>query len=46
VDAGDGLRIGEALAVSWPDVELEARTVEVDSKLIRIKVRGCAMCAG
>jgi Phage integrase family len=35
-----GLRIGEALAVSWSDVDLEARTVEVDWKLIRIKGEG------
>lgn len=31
---------GEALAVSWSDVDLEARTVEVDWKLIRIKGEG------
>ena len=35
-----GLRIGEALAVSWSDVDLDARTVEVDWKLIRIKGEG------
>jgi integrase len=35
-----GLRIGEALAVCWSDVDLEARTVEVDWKLIRIKGEG------
>ena len=35
-----GLRVGEALAVSWSDVDLEARTVEVDWKLIRIKGEG------
>jgi integrase len=35
-----GLRIGEALAVSWSDVDLEARTVEVDWKLIRTKGEG------
>ena len=32
-----GLRIGEALAVAWSDVDLDAGTVEVDWKLIRIK---------
>lgn len=32
-----GLRIGEALAVSWSDVDLDAPTVEVDWKLLRIK---------
>ena len=35
-----GLRIGEALAVSWSDVDLDAGTVEVDWKLIRIKGEG------
>lgn len=35
-----GLRIGEALAVSWSDVDLDMRTVEVDWKLIRIKGEG------
>lgn len=32
-----GLRIGEALAVAWSDVDLDAGTVDVDWKLIRIK---------
>jgi integrase len=31
-----GLRIGEALAVAWSDIDLEAGTVEVDWKLIRV----------
>jgi integrase len=35
-----GLRIGEALAVAWSDVDLDAGTVEVDWKLIRIKGEG------
>lgn len=35
-----GLRIGEALAVCWSDVDLDAGTVEVDWKLIRIKGEG------
>ena len=37
-----GLRIGEALAVAWSDVDLDAGTVEVDWKLIRITRRGPA----
>lgn len=35
-----GLRIGEALAVAWSDVDLGAGTVEVDWKLIRITGEG------
>jgi integrase len=35
-----GLRIGEALAVAWSDVDLDAGTVEVDWKLIRITGEG------
>jgi integrase len=35
-----GLRIGEALAVTWSDVDLDAGTVEVDWKLQRIKGEG------
>jgi integrase len=35
-----GVRIGEALAVSWLEVDLDARSVEVDWKLIRIKGDG------
>ncbi|HEY6745525.1 MAG TPA: site-specific integrase [Mycobacteriales bacterium] len=37
-----GLRIGEALAVAWSDVDLDTATVEVDWKLIRIRARACA----
>jgi integrase len=32
-----GLRIDEALATAWSDVDLDAETVDVDWKLIRIK---------
>lgn len=35
-----GVRIGEALAVSWSEVDLEARSVEIDWKLVRIKGEG------
>jgi integrase len=32
-----GVRIGEALAVSWDDVDLKAGRVEIDHTLVRIK---------
>jgi len=35
-----GLRIGGALAVTWSDVDLDAGTVDVDWKLIRITGEG------
>jgi integrase len=35
-----GVRIGEALAVYWPDLDLKARTVAVDHTIIRVKRRG------
>lgn len=35
-----GLRIGEALATAWSDVDLDAGPVDVDWKLIRIKGEG------
>jgi integrase len=35
-----GLRIGEALAVTWADVDLEAGTVDVDWKILRINGDG------
>jgi hypothetical protein len=35
-----GVRIGEALAVSWSEVDLDARSVEIDWKLVRIKGEG------
>lgn len=34
---GTGVRIGEALAVSWEEVDLSAGTVNIDYTLIRIK---------
>lgn len=34
---GTGVRIGEALSVSWDEVDLAAGTVEIDHTLIRIK---------
>ncbi len=35
-----GVRIGEALAVYWSDVDFSAGTVAVDHTVIRIKARG------
>ncbi|CAL9618299.1 Tyrosine recombinase XerC [Actinosynnema sp. ALI-1.44] len=35
-----GVRIGEALAVYWDDVDLDARTVDVDYTVIRVKGTG------
>jgi integrase len=35
-----GVRIGEALAVSWSEVDLDARSVEIDWKLVRINGEG------
>ncbi|MEU6155224.1 site-specific integrase [Actinosynnema sp. NPDC047251] len=35
-----GVRIGEALAVYWDDVDLEAGTVAVDFTVIRVKAAG------
>jgi integrase len=35
-----GLRISEALAVTWSDVDLDAGTVEVDWKLLRVTGQG------
>jgi integrase len=34
---GTGLRLGEALAVAWSDVDLRVGTVEVAWKLLRVK---------
>lgn len=33
---GTGVRIGEALAVAWPDVDLDAGTVNISHTLIRV----------
>ena len=38
---GTGCRIGEALALTWPHVDLERQLVHVDATLIRVKGRGC-----
>jgi integrase len=35
-----GVRIGEALGVCWPEVDLDAGTVAVDHNVIRVKGRG------
>jgi integrase len=35
-----GLRIGEACAVSWPDVDLDAGTVTVTGTVLRVKGQG------
>jgi integrase len=35
-----GLRIGEACAVSWPDVDLDAGTVKVTGTVLRVKGQG------
>ncbi|MBF4770580.1 hypothetical protein ISU10_22675 [Nocardioides agariphilus] len=37
----NGVRIGEALAVVRPEVDLDSGTVEVTSTLIRVKGEGC-----
>ncbi|WP_051636993.1 site-specific integrase [Rhodococcus sp. UNC363MFTsu5.1] len=38
--AATGCRIGELLAIRWKDVDLDARTVEVSGKVIRIIGKG------
>lgn len=35
-----GVRIGEALAITWADVDLEAAAVEVNYTVLRVKDRG------
>ena len=37
---GTGVRIGEALAVSWDSIDLDTATVEISYTLIRIKGQG------
>lgn len=37
---GTGLRIGEACAVCWPDVDLEDRTVAVRGTVLRLRGQG------
>ena len=41
--AGTGLRIGEALAVRWDDLDLKAGTVEVRWTVLRVKGRGLVL---
>ena len=40
---GTGCRIGEALALTWPHVDLERHLVHIDSTLIRVKGQGLLM---
>ncbi len=35
-----GVRIGEAIAVSWDEIDLDNSTVAIDYKIIRVKGRG------
>ena len=37
---GTGCRIGEALALTWPNVDLERQVVQIDATLIRVKGQG------
>ena len=37
---GTGCRIGEALALIWPNVDLERHLINIDSTLIRVKGQG------
>lgn len=37
---GTGVRIGEALAVHWSQVDLEAGTVEITLTIVRVKAQG------
>jgi len=41
-----GLRIGETLALTWPVVDLEARTVEVRATVVRITGQGLVLRPG
>lgn len=41
--AATGLRIGEACAVSWPDVDLDAGTVTVRGTVLRVKGQGLVL---
>ena len=40
---GTGCRIGEALALTWPKVDLERQVIVVDATLIRVKGQGLLM---
>jgi integrase len=35
-----GVRIGEAIAVSWDNIDLDHRVVEIDHKIMRVKGQG------
>jgi integrase len=37
---GTGCRIGEALALTWPNVDLERHLINIDTTLIRVKGQG------
>ena len=37
---GTGVRIGEAIAVSWDDIDIEAEQVKIDHKIIRVTAKG------
>jgi integrase len=37
---GTGCRIGEALALTWPNVDLERHLINIDNTLIRVKGQG------
>jgi integrase len=37
-----GVRIGEALAVAWDDVDLDGRSVVIEHTIIRVKSQGLA----
>ena len=34
------MRIGEAIAVSWDDIDIEAEQVKIDHKIIRVTGKG------
>ena len=40
---GTGCRIGEALALTWPHVDLERHLVHIEATLIRVKGQGLLM---
>jgi integrase len=40
---GTGCRIGEALALTWPHVDLERDLVHMEATLIRVKGQGLLM---
>lgn len=41
-----GCRIGEALAISWDEVDLDAGTVRIDYHLVRVRGRGIVRLEG